>query len=76
MSEWLKETGCKLVSESLRWFESSSTQTFDLMHESAQGKVGNRSNLFTGEVAKKEKADQNFPRVKKILRNPENRESP
>lgn len=27
MSEWLKETGCKLVGESLHWFESSSAQT-------------------------------------------------
>lgn len=28
MSEWLKETGCKLVGVSLHWFESSSAQTF------------------------------------------------
>jgi len=37
---------------------------------------GNRSNLFTGSCFKTKKADQNFPRVKKILRNPENRKSP
>jgi hypothetical protein len=28
MSEWLKETGCKLVGVSLRWFESSSAHIF------------------------------------------------
>ena len=28
MAEWLKATDCKSVHESVRWFESTSAQTF------------------------------------------------
>ena len=55
MSEWLKETGCKLVSESLRWFESSSTQTFVLSVKAQKTESGNRSNLFTGSCLNQKK---------------------
>jgi hypothetical protein len=36
MSEWLKETGCKLVGVSLRWFESSSAQNLYLQAVTTQ----------------------------------------
>src|SRR5262249_52244865 len=51
MSEWLKETGCKLVGASLRWFESSSAQA------SCIPPLAKNRNIFGGSVIKKHKIE-------------------